>query len=152
MNKELILLDDVAGLGKIGEIVKVAPGYARNFLLPKHLAQPVNKGTLRQVEARKIKLQKEYEARVEIAKALAAKIESLQIVIPMIAGENDKLFGSVSAQNLVDAMKEQGVEVDKSAIALENNLKDLGDAEVAIKLGNEVTATLKVKITKKEEA
>ncbi len=151
MNKELILLDDVAGLGKIGEIVKVAPGYARNYLIPQNLARPVNKGTLRQVEARKLKLQKEYEARVEIAKALATKIEALEIVIPMAVGENDKLFGSVNAQMLIEAVNAQGVEIEKTAIALDENLRALGDHTVEIKLGVEVKAGLKVKIVKKDE-
>jgi beta-lactamase superfamily II metal-dependent hydrolase len=90
MAKELILLDDVKDLGKIGDVVKVADGYARNYLIPKKLAQPVSKGALRQVEARKLKLQKEREERVAIAKAVAEKLAALAVVIPMKVGENDQ--------------------------------------------------------------
>ena len=107
MAKELILLDDVKDLGKIGDVVKVADGYARNYLIPKNLAKPVSKGALRQVEARKLKLQKEHEERVAIAKAVAEKLAALSVVIPMKVGENEQLFGSVSAQMIADAINSQ---------------------------------------------
>lgn len=150
MAKELILLDDVKDLGKIGDVVKVADGYARNFLIPKKLAQPVSKGALRQVEARKIKLQKEHEERVAIAKAVADKLAALSIVIPMKVGENDQLFGSVSAQMIAEAVKAQGIEIDKNEIVLEDNLRALGDYTVNVKLNAEVTGTVKVQVTKEE--
>ncbi len=151
MSKELILLEDVADLGKIGDIVKVADGYARNYLLPRKLAQAVSKGVLRQVEARKLKLAAEAAARIEVAKTLAAKIEGLALEIPMAVGENDKLFGSVSAQVLADELKAKGLEIDKSIIALDENIRELGDFEVPVKVHPEVKATLKVKVTKKAE-
>ena len=150
MAKELILLDDVKDLGKIGEIVKVADGYARNYLIPKKLAQPVSKGALRQVEARKIKLQKEHEERVAIAKAVAEKLAALSVVIPMKVGENDQLFGSVSAQMIVDAVKAQGIEIEKNEVVLEENLRALGEYTVNVKLNAEVTGTVKVNVTKQE--
>ena len=150
MAKELILLDDVKDLGKIGDVVKVADGYARNYLIPKKLAQPVSKGALRQVEARKLKLQKEREERVAIAKAVAEKLAALVVVIPMKVGENDQLFGSVSAQMIVDAVKAQGVEIEKNEVVLEENLRALGDYTVNVKLNAEVTGTVKVSVTKQE--
>jgi len=150
MAKELILLDDVKDLGKIGDVVKVADGYARNYLIPKKLAQPVSKGALRQVEARKLKLQKEREERVAIAKAVAEKLAALAVVIPMKVGENDQLFGSVSAQMIVDAVKAQGVEIEKNEVVLEENLRALGDYTVNVKLNAEVTGTVKVSVTKQE--
>jgi large subunit ribosomal protein L9 len=150
MAKELILLDDVKDLGKIGDVVKVADGYARNYLIPKKLAQPVSKGALRQVEARKIKLQKEHEERVAIAKAVADKLAALTVVIPMKVGENDQLFGSVSAQMIADAVKAQGIEIEKNEIVLEENLRALGDYTVNVKLNAEVTGTVKVQVTKQE--
>ncbi|MBQ4481547.1 MAG: 50S ribosomal protein L9 [Victivallales bacterium] len=150
MAKELILLDDVKDLGKIGDIVKVADGYARNYLIPQKLAQPVNKGTLRQVEARKLKLQKEHEERVAVAKAVAEKLAALSVVIPMKVGENDQLFGSVSAQMIADAVKAQGIEIDKNEVVLEENLRALGDYTVNVKLNAEVTGTVKVQVTKQE--
>ena len=151
MAKELILLDDVKDLGKIGDVVKVADGYARNYLIPKKLAQPVSKGALRQVEARKLKLQKEREERVAIAKAVAEKLAALAVVIPMKVGENDQLFGSVSAQMIVDAVKAQGVEIEKNEVVLEENLRALGDYTVNVKLNAEVTGTVKVSVTKQED-
>ena len=150
MAKELILLDDVKDLGKIGDVVKVADGYARNYLIPKKLAQPVSKGALRQVEARKIKLQKEHEERVAIAKAVADKLAALTVVIPMKVGENDQLFGSVSAQMIADAVKAQGIEIEKNEVVLEENLRTLGDYTVNVKLNAEVTGTLKVQVTTQE--
>ena len=151
MSKELILLEDVADLGKIGDVVKVADGYARNYLLPRKLAQPVSKGVLRQVEARKLKLAAEAAARIEVAKTLAAKIEGLALEIPMAVGENDKLFGSVSAQVLADELKAKGLEIDKSVIVLDDNIREIGDFEVPVKVHPEVKAILKVKVTKKAE-
>ncbi|MBR6471629.1 MAG: 50S ribosomal protein L9 [Victivallales bacterium] len=150
MAKELILLDDVKDLGKIGEVVKVADGYARNYLIPKKLAQPVSKGALRQVEARKLKLQKEHEERVAIAKAVAEKLAQLTVTIPMKVGENDQLFGSVSAQMIAEAVKAQGIEIDKNEVVLEENLRTLGDYTVNVKLNAEVTGTVKVQVTKQE--
>ena len=150
MAKELILLDDVKDLGKIGDVVKVADGYARNYLIPKKLAQPVSKGALRQVEARKIKLQKEHEERVAIAKAVADKLAALTVVIPMKVGENDQLFGSVSAQMIADVVKAQGIEIEKNEIVLEENLRALGDYTVNVNLNAEVTGTVKVQVTKQE--
>ncbi len=150
MSKELILLADVAELGSVGDVVKVSDGYARNFLLPRKLAAVVNKGILRQVEARKLKLQAERAARLEVAKSMAAKIEALAITIPMAVGENDKLFGSVNAQMLVEQLKANGVEIDKNAVLLDDGIRELGDFKIAIKLHAEVKANLNVKIVKKD--
>ena len=151
MSKELILLEDVKDLGQVGDIVKVADGYARNFLVPRKLAVAVTKSSLRQVEARKLKLQKEREERLAVAQAMAAKLEALSIVLPMAVGENDKLVGSVSAQVIADAVNAQGVELNKADVVLDENLRELGEYTVVVKLSSEVKANLKVTITKKED-
>ena len=151
MSKELILLEDVKDLGQVGDIVKVADGYARNFLVPRKLAVAVTKSSLRQVEARKLKRQKEREERLAVAQAMAAKLEALSIVLPMAVGENDKLFGSVSAQVIADAVNAQGVELNKADVVLDENLRELGEYTVVVKLSSEVKANLKVTITKKED-
>ena len=151
MSKELILLEDVKDLGQVGDIVKVADGYARNFLVPRKLAVAVTKSSLRQVEARKLKLQKEREERLAVAQAMAAKLEALSIVLPMAVGENDKLFGSVSAQVIADAVNAQGVELNKADVVLDENLRELGEYTVVVKLSSEVKANLKVTITKKDD-
>ena len=111
----------------------------------------VNKANLRQIEARKLKLQQEREARLAVAKALAEKIAAMEIVLPMAVGENDKLFGSVNAQVIADAVNALGVEIGKADVELEEGIRELGDYSVAIKLSSEVKADLKVKITKKED-
>ena len=151
MSKELILLEDVKDLGQVGDIVKVADGYARNYLLPRGFAVAVNKGTLRQAEARKLKLQKEREERLAVAKALAEKIEALEIVLPMAVGENDKLFGSVSAQVVADAINAQGIEIGKADVLLDEGIRELGAYTIVIKVSGDVKANLKLKVTKKED-
>ncbi len=151
MSKELILLEDVKDLGQVGDIVKVADGYARNYLLPRGFAVAVNKGTLRQAEARKLKLQKEREERLAVAKALAEKIEALEIVLPMAVGENDKLFGSVSAQVVADAINALGIEIGKADVLLDEGIRELGDYTIVIKVSGDVKANLKLKVTKKED-
>lgn len=151
MSKELILLEDVKDLGQVGDIVKVADGYARNYLLSRGFAVAVNKGTLRQAEARKLKLQKEREERLAVAKALAEKIEALEIVLPMAVGENDKLFGSVSAQVVADAINAQGIEIGKADVLLDEGIRELGDYTIVIKVSGDVKANLKLKVTKKED-
>ena len=100
MSVQLILLEDVADLGKIGDEVHVANGYARNYLLPLKKAEIVTTAARRRVEAKKLKLQKEHEERVAVAQAMADKIAQLTLTIPVAAGENDKLYGSVSAAQI----------------------------------------------------
>ncbi|MCQ2396805.1 MAG: 50S ribosomal protein L9 [Lentisphaeria bacterium] len=152
MSKELILLDDVKDLGQVGDVVKVADGYARNYLVPRKLATPVTKGALRQVENRKMKLQQEREARLAVAKALAEKIEALNVVLPMkVVDEEGKLYGSVTAQTIAEALNAQGIEIAKADVELEENIDAIGEYTVAIKLSSEVKANLKLNVTKKED-
>lgn len=146
---ELVLLEDVADLGKIGDTVRVSPGYARNFLLPRKLALVGTPGVLKQVEAKKLQLQKEHEERLAVAQSMAAKIQAETVEIPVAVGENDQLFGSVNAQMLVDALQEKGIEIDKNSVQLDEVIRTLGETEVAIKLHAEVIANLKVRVVKK---
>lgn len=148
MAVQLLLLEDVANLGKIGDQVHVSEGYARNFLLPRKLAAVITPGTQRMIQARQLKLQKEHEERLAVAKAMAEKIAKMQLVIKVKAGENDKLFGSVNAQQICEAAAAEGVELDKNALVLEDALHELGSFEIAVKLHAEVTTTLKVMIVR----
>jgi large subunit ribosomal protein L9 len=150
MAVQLLLLEDVADLGKIGDQVHVAPGYARNFLLPRKLATPVTKGALRAIEKRKLQLQKEHEERVAVAQAMAEKMSKLNLVIKVAAGENDKLYGSVGAQQIVEAAAAQGLELDKNSIVLEDAIRELGSVDVTVKLHAEVTGTLKVMVVRED--
>jgi len=144
MAVELILLEDVEDLGKAGEKVNVAPGYARNYLLPKGLAEKITPGALRQIEARRERIEAKRKQDLDNASALAAKIAETEITIPMQAGEDDQLFGSVTSHLIADALKEQGIEIESRKIKLEEPLKELGVFSVTIKLHSDVDATAKV--------
>jgi large subunit ribosomal protein L9 len=144
MAVELILLEDVEDLGKAGEKVNVAPGYARNYLLPKGLAEKITPGALRQIEARRERIEAKRKQDLDNATALAAKIAETEITIPMQAGEDDQLFGSVTSHLIADALKEQGIEIESRKIKLEEPLKELGVFNVSIKLHSDVDAMAKV--------
>ena len=150
MSVQLILLEDVADLGKIGDEVHVAEGYARNYLLPKKKAELVTAAARKRVEAKKLKLQKEHEERLAVAKAMAEKISQLSLTIPVAAGENDKLYGSVGAAQIAAALQENQIEVDRAVIALDEPIRELGSFEVDVKLHAEVTAKVKVMVTRAE--
>lgn len=151
MATELILIQNVEHLGQVGDIVKVADGYARNFLLPRGFAQPVTKSALRKVEAIKLKLQAEYEENVNIAKALAAKIGETSVTISMEANEDEKLFGSVTSRMIADEVKAQsGIEVETSCIMLDEPIRTLGRFTVEVALLPEVSTELKVWVIKPE--
>ena len=145
---EVILREDVNKLGRRGEVVKVAEGYGRNFLLPRGLALAVT-------DANKAKIEKErkaHEARLAKEKSefesLAGRIGSLRFVAPRKVGENDVLYGSVTSGDVAEFLKAKGIEIDKRKVQLEEPIKRLGDHEVKIKLHPEVVATLKVMVSK----
>ena len=145
---EVILREDVDKLGRRGEVVKVAEGYGRNFLLPRGLALVVN-------EANKAMIAKERKAHeLRMAKekaefqAVADRINGVRFVAPRKVGENDVLYGSVTSGDIADFLKGKGVEIDKRKVQLEEPIKKLGEHEVQVKLHPEVAATLKVLVTK----
>lgn len=144
MAVELILLEDVENVGRLGDRVRVVEGFARNYLLPRKLAAAASPGTLRRLEARKLLLQKEHEERVAVAQAMAEKIAKVSVSLSVEAGENDKLYGSVAAAQIAEALAAQGVDVERQAIMLEEPIKELGVYTVEIKLHEQVQASLKV--------
>lgn len=149
MAVELILLDDVAGLGQLGDQIRVADGYARNFLFPKSLAARVTPANLRRLEARKLRLQKEHGERVAVAQALADKMSRLSVTVPVEADEKGKLYGSVGPAQIVEALAGEGIEVDRHTVVLPEPYKELGVYTVDIRLHEEVEAGLKVWIVQK---
>lgn len=151
MSVQLILLEDVAGLGRIGDEVHVSEGYARNFLLPRKLGEPISKAALKRIEAKKLLLQQQHEERINVAKAMAEKIAKAALVIPMAAGENDKLYGSVGAAQIAEALLAQGIEVERNIIVLAEPIRELGSSEVEIKLHSDVKAIVKVKIVRADD-
>ena len=145
---KLILLKDVDDLGKIGDIVSVKEGYARNYLIPKKLVLEATKANEKVVEKEKIKVeQKRKESRKE-AEELCENLEKLSLTIPVQVGEKDKLYGSVTSQDISDLLKKEGFDIDKRKIELPNPIKALGIYSVKIKLDAEVTATMKVWVVK----
>lgn len=147
---KVILLADVKGKGKAGDVVKVNDGYARNMLFPKGLAKEATAGNLKNLEHQKaIAAEQEAERKAE-AEATAKKLADLTVKIETKAGDNGKLFGSITSADIADACKEQaGIEIDKKKIVLDAPVKQAGNVEVQVKLYPEVTAELKVEIIAK---
>ncbi len=144
MAVELILIEDVKDLGRLGDRVRVAEGFARNYLLPRKLAAAASPGILRRLESRKLQMQKEHEERLAVAQAMAEKIAKLSVSLAVEAGENDKLYGSVSSVQIAEALAAQGVEVERAAILLAEPIKELGVYTVNVRLHDDVQAALKV--------
>ena len=143
---EVILREHVDNLGKRGEVVKVADGYARNYLLPRKLALLATDGNKKQIERERDKFEaKESEERTA-AEAMAARVGGLEIAIGRRVGENDVLFGSVTAADIASALEAKGFEVDRRKLQLHDPIKKLGDFDVPLKLHRDVVATVKVKV------
>ncbi|MBA2602932.1 MAG: 50S ribosomal protein L9 [Acidobacteria bacterium] len=143
---EVILREHVDNLGRRGDVVKVAAGYARNYLLPRKLALAVTEGNRRQIEReRKVAEVRESEEKSQ-AEALAQRLEATDIEIARRVGENQTLYGSVTSADIAEALGAKGFEIDKRKIALADPLKALGEATVPLKIHREVTAQLKVKV------
>jgi large subunit ribosomal protein L9 len=145
---EVILREDVNHLGRRGEVVKVTDGYGRNFLLPRGLALLVNETSKAMIEKEKkawaVKLAKE---RAEF-EALAQRIAALRFVAPRKVGENEQLFGSVTAGDVAAFLEGKGIAIDKRKVLLDEPIKRLGEHEVKVKLHAEVTAVLRLLVTK----
>jgi large subunit ribosomal protein L9 len=145
---EVILRQDVDKLGRRGEVVKVAEGYGRNFLLPRGLALAVTDANRAMID----KERKSHEAKMAKEKAefqsLADRIGSLRYVAPRKVGANDALYGSVTSGDVAEFLKTKGIEIDKRKVQLEEPVKTLGEHEVRIKLHPDVSASLKLLVTK----
>ena len=145
---ELILRDDVEKLGRRGEIVKVKDGFVRNFLLSRGLGMSVTAANKAMIE----KERKAHQARLAKEKSefeqLAARVATLRFIAPRKVGENDVLYGSVTSGDVAEFLKAKGIEIDKRKIQLDEPIKHLGEHELKIKLHPEVTATLKLLVTK----
>ena len=143
---EVILREHVDNLGKRGEIVKVADGYARNDLLPRKLALLATDGNKKQIEREREKFEAKESEERKVAEALAGRMGSLEIQIARRVGENEVLFGSVTTADIAAALSAKGFEVDRRKLQLSEPIKKLGDFDVPLKLHREVVATVKVKV------
>jgi large subunit ribosomal protein L9 len=145
---ELMLREDVDKLGRRGDVIKVAEGYGRNYLLPRGLAVPVTEAN----KALIARERKSHDARVAKEKAeseaLANRIAALRFIAPRKVGEHDVLYGSVTSGDVAEFLNGKGVEIDKRKVLLDEPIKKLGEHDVRIKLHPEVTATLKLLVSK----
>jgi large subunit ribosomal protein L9 len=143
---EVILREHVDNLGRRGDVVKVADGYARNYLLPRKLALPVSEQNRRQIDReRKVAEARELQERQD-AEAIAIKLAALEIVLARRVGENDTLYGSVTTADIADALAEKQFDIEKRKIVLPEPLKQLGEFDVPIKIHRDVPAHVKVKV------
>jgi large subunit ribosomal protein L9 len=143
---EVILREHVENLGRRGDVVKVASGYARNYLLPRKLALLVNEQNRRQIEReRKVAEVRELQERQD-AEAVATKIAALELVMARRVGEHDTLYGSVTSADIAEALAERQFQVEKRRIVLAEPIKQIGEFEVAVKLHHDVQARVKVKV------
>lgn len=141
---KVILRRDHESLGKIGDIVDVKDGYARNFLLPRGIAYQALKGNIKALEEEKKSVEKKNLQELKAAESLAAEMESVSVTIPVQVGEEDKIFGTVTTQMIADALKEKGHDIDKRKIEIEEPIKALGIYGVNIKVHPSVNAKIKV--------
>ncbi len=143
---EVILREHVENLGRRGDVVKVADGYARNYLLPRKLALAVNEQNRRQIEReRKVAEARELQERQD-AEAMAIKLAAVEIVLARRVGENDTLYGSVTSADIAEALAEKGFEIEKRKVVLAEPIKQLGEIEVAVKIHHDVPAHVKVQV------
>jgi large subunit ribosomal protein L9 len=146
----VILRENVENLGRIGDVVKVSDGYARNFLLPRKLVVSAAEGNLAQIENHKKSLEKKRLAQRAVSQEVAKKLADYSCTLSRKVGENDKLFGSVTATDIADALKKAGFPVEKRDIRIEHPIKALGVHPVTIKVEADVEATVKVWVVKEE--
>ena len=143
---EVILREHVEHLGARGDVVKVTPGYARNYLLPRKLALAVTENNKRQIDREKKLAEARDMEEKSAAEAVAARLGALDIEIARRTGENDALYGSVTSADIAQALKDQGFEVDKRKVQLPDPIKALGESTIAVKIHREVVAQVKVRV------
>jgi large subunit ribosomal protein L9 len=149
--RQLLLVEDVAHLGKAGEVVEVKPGYARNYLMPRGLATEVNPHNMKLLELHKIKVQKIREAKLADLRAMAEQLQRVSITIQSNANEEGHLYGSVGTPEILSALRAQNLVIETEAVKLEGVIKELGLYEVKLVLAPEIEANIKVLVINQEE-
>ncbi len=143
---KVILKEDIPNLGKAGQIIKVKNGYARNFLLPKGLALLADEKNMKLLEYQKKKIEEEAKKKRQDAESIAQRLSEIQLNIKAKAGEDQKLFGSVTSKDIAEALEKEGIMIDKKQINILEPIKRVGEYEVEIKLPANVVAKVKVNI------
>jgi large subunit ribosomal protein L9 len=145
-NVQVILSEDVASLGEAGELVNVKPGFARNYLIPQGKAIAATESNKRELEHQQRVIAEKVRREVELLEGERKKIHGVVVEIAAQAGEEGKLFGSVTVLQIAEKLAEQGLEIDRRRIDLSEPIKALGEHDVVVKLHRQVTATIKVKV------
>jgi large subunit ribosomal protein L9 len=148
---EVILREHVDNVGRRGEIVQVADGYARNYLLPRKLALLATPGNRKQIERERAKLDLAEAEERKVAEAVAGKLGAVEVTIARRVGETEALYGSVTAADIAQALAAKGVEIDRRKLQLTDPIKRLGEFDVPIRLHRDVTTTVKVKVVAEAE-
>lgn len=144
----VILLKDIKGTGKAGDVVKVSDGYARNLLIPKGYATEASTGNVKNLEKQKALLEEKKEQERAKAEELAGKLAGVSVNIVTKSGEGGRLFGSITSKDIADALKEQHkIDIDKKKLVMDSPIKHVGETEIQIKLYHEISANLKVNVT-----
>lgn len=145
---EIILVQPVKGLGVEGDVVAVTDGYARNYLVPQGIAISATKSNLKKVDEIKKKKEAKERKEKEVSEKLSEKLAQVSLTIPVKVGEDDRLFGSVTSQDICKALEKEGIEIDKRKIMLDEPIRELGVFPVNVKVHPEVTAVVKVWVVK----
>ncbi len=148
---EIILTEDVAKLGRAGDVVRVKPGYARNYLLPRGKALLATRGRVKELDHKKRLIEERRRKEIGGHEELARRLAELELEFRAKAGEEGKLFGSVTTADIAQELESKGIAVDRRKIELEEPIKKLGDYEVPVRLHREVTSQIKVKVVTAEE-
>jgi len=148
---KVILLEDMKGKGKLGDIVEVSDGHARNFLIPRKLAAEANAKNLNELKQQEAKIAKRREREIADAKSIEEKLQSLTVNVTARGGEGGKLFGSVTHKEIVEALKEQhGIELEKNKILQDEPIKAFGTYDVKVKLGHDTTGMIHLVVEAEE--
>lgn len=148
---KVILQENVEGVGHLGDLLDVSPGFARNYLLPRKKALEANPRSVKALEhTKRVMAEKAKKEKLEI-EAFAKKVSAVSLTLPAQVGKDDKLFGSVTSKDIAEALAEQGFTVDRRKIQLAQPIKELGTVAVAVKLHRDVTATISVHVVKKQD-
>jgi large subunit ribosomal protein L9 len=147
---QIILQEDVEKLGNRGELVDVAAGYARNFLLPRKLGIEATPGNMKRLERMRVTFAKKEATEKGAAETLAASLQSVSLTFSRKAGDNEQLFGSVTSSDIAEALEAQGYHIDKRKITLADPIKVVGEYEIPVKLHREISANVKVTVKKEE--
>ena len=143
---EVILREHVDNLGRRGEVVKVADGYARNYLLPRKLALLVTAGNKKQIERERAKFEAKESEERKVAEALRDRLTNLDIVIARKVGETEALYGSVTSADIAEALAAKGFEIDRRKLQLADPIKQVGEFEIPLRLHRDVAAQIKIKV------